>query len=371
MYRGSFYSRRVVEKCKRWLRRLEQSSNYSDVSSNNEEENDNVQHMQYSAPTNNIFSTITNDLHDDDDYHDDEYDNTETPSDVEHDFRDQSPPLYDGSTISAKKAMKLLMDLLISDVNLDKKNILDLFKLIKFILPQPNTLPVTWKSIMKLFGRANLFTTIFLCSLCHRRCGKTTFSTKLCKNEACSPSGLTLKTNEMIELVNLDVRTQLKTIVSRNIKLLSKNTDYFPKSDISTGAFYQTTISESKCKTITFVLHTDGAPLIRTSKQSIWPLFASIVEIPPPIREYQKNIVLLALWSSKSKSDVNVFLKHTVYVFSFFEFSFIIRIIVVIDHIITRECFLVFCRNEIKILMDDGTSISVNNMEFKFVIRNS
>lgn len=312
MYRGSFYSRRVVEKRKRRLRRSEQSSNYSDVSSNSEEENDNIQDIQYSTLMNNIFPTITNDLHDGDDYHDDEYDNTETLNDIEHDFRDESPPLYDGSTMSTMKAMKLLMDLLISDMNLDKKNILHLLKLIKSILPQPNTLPVTWKSIMKLFGRANLFTAIFLCSLCHRRCDTTTFSTKVCKNKMCSRSGLTLKTNEMIELVNLDIRTQLKAIISRNIKLLSKNADYFPKSDISMGAFYQTTISESKCQTITLVLHTDGAPLIRTSKQSIWPLFASIVEIPPPIREYQKNIVLLALWSSKTKPDVNVFLKHTV-----------------------------------------------------------
>jgi hypothetical protein len=96
------------------------------------------------------------------------------------------------------------------------------------------------------------------------------------------------------------------------MNFLSKNADYFPKSDISSGAFYQTTMSESKCNTITLVLHTDGAPLIRTTKQSIWPLFASIVEIPPPVREYKKNIILLALWSSKSKPDVNVFLKHTV-----------------------------------------------------------
>ncbi len=313
MYQKSFYSSRVIEKRKRRLRRLEKRSNYSDISSDSEEENQHIQETQYStSTTSNIFPIITDDLSGYDDYHDDEHDNTEMLNDIVGNSCDQSPPLYDGSKLSFMESIKLLMDLFISDVNLDKKNILRLLELIKSILPQPNTLPVTWKSIMKLFGRTNLFTTTFLCSLCHTKCGTTMFSTKVCRNKTCSHSQVTLKTHEIIELVNLDIRTQLKSIINRNINFLSKNADYFPKSDISNGTFYQTTISKSKCNTVTLVLHTDGAPLIRSTKQSIWPLFASIVEIPPPVREYQRNIILLGLWSSKSKHDVNVFLKHTV-----------------------------------------------------------
>ena len=243
MYQKPFYSRRVIEKRRRRLRRLEHSSKCLDASSNSEEENNGIQEIQH--PTlviNNIFPTTTDDSHDYANYHEDEHDNMEAPS--ENDCYNQSPPLYDGSRLSALKSMKLLMDLLISNMNLDKKTFLSLLELIKSILPQPNTLPVTWKSIMKLFGRTNLFTTMFLCSLCNTRCGKSTFSTKTCRNETCSRFGLTLKTHEMIELVNLDVRSQLKPIINRNMNLLFENADYFPKSDISTGAFYQTTISE-------------------------------------------------------------------------------------------------------------------------------
>jgi hypothetical protein len=309
----SFYSRRVIEKRKRRLRRVEQRSNYLGISSDSEEENQHTQETQSSASaSNNIFPTVVDDLLNYHDYHDDEHDNTGISNDILRNFCDQSPLLYDGSKLSAMESMKLLMDFLISDVNLDKKNIVRLLKLIKSILPQPNTLPVTWKSIMKLFGRTSLFTTRFLCSLCHTKCGKTTFNTKICRNENCSRSQAMLKTHEIIELVDLDVRTQLKSIINRNINLLSKTTDFFPKPDMSNGTFYRTTRSTSKYNTITLVLHTDGAPLIRTTKQSIWPLFASIVEIPPPVREYQKNIVLLGLWSSKCKPDVNVFLNHTV-----------------------------------------------------------
>jgi len=312
MYQRSFYSRRVVERRKRRLQRLERNVNDFDISSSSEDENDRVQAAQYSTSTiNNNFPIFDNDLSGDKLYHDDEHDNTKTLNDIEDDSLDQSPPLFNGSRLSSMKATKLLMDLLISDINLDKRNILRLLKLIKFILPQPNTLPKTWKSIMKLFGRTNLSTTTFLCSLCYQKCGKTTFNTKTCRNETCLRSKRTLKTNETVELVNLDLHNQIKIIVNRNIDIMTKKEVYFPTSDISTGSFYQTTISMSKSNMITLVLHTDGAPLIRSTKQSIWPIFASIIEIPPPIREYQKNIVLLALWSSRSKPDVNVFLKQT------------------------------------------------------------
>ncbi|CAF5110219.1 unnamed protein product, partial [Rotaria magnacalcarata] len=44
----------------------------------------------------------------------------------------------------------------------------------------------------------------------------------------------------------------------------------------------------------------------------MWPCFASIVELPPPIRDYQKNIVLLSLWASRVKPDPDVFLQETI-----------------------------------------------------------
>ena len=39
-------------------------------------------------------------------------------------------------------------------------------------------------------------------------------------------------------------------------------------------------------------IHTDGAPLVRTTKSSIWPCMASLVELPPQIREMKRNIVV-------------------------------------------------------------------------------
>ena len=68
---------------------------------------------------------------------------------------------------------------------------------------------------------------------------------------------------------------------------------------------------------VTLAIHSDGAPLVRSSKQAIWPCFASIIELPPPVREYQSNIMILALWVSKKKPDVNIFLEAMIEEISF------------------------------------------------------
>ncbi|CAF3622836.1 unnamed protein product [Rotaria sp. Silwood1] len=185
-------------------------------------------------------------------------------------------------------------------------------KLIKLILPIKNTLPTSWKCIMKLFGKTNFSSTMFFCSKCFNECEKTRFNTKTCMNDNCYLSKRTLKTNEIVEVVNLDIRSQMKSIITRNINLLTQSYDLFPPSDVTSASLYGTTISNTKCNIITIIIHTDGAPLVRSSKQSIWPCFASIVELPPPIREHQTNIMLLALWSAKVKPNVNVFLERTI-----------------------------------------------------------
>ena len=96
----------------------------------------------------------------------------------------------------------------------------------------------------------------------------------------------------------------------RNFDLVNKS-HLFPPSDICFGEWYQQRSIMSTNK-ITLVVHTDGAPLIRSSKQSTWPCFTSITELPPPVREFQSNIIILALWTSKMKPNVNIFLDQTI-----------------------------------------------------------
>jgi hypothetical protein len=118
---------------------------------------------------------------------------------------------------------------------------------------------------------------------------------------------LPLKTRDISEIVTLDLRSQLEGVIRRNWLLLNGNYDLFPASDVSRGEHYIAN-NRNMDNSLSINLHVDGAPLVRTTKSSLWPCFASIVEIPPPVREYQANILVLALWASSVKPNVDLFL---------------------------------------------------------------
>jgi hypothetical protein len=118
-----------------------------------------------------------------------------------------------------------------------------------------------------------------------------------------------LKCTEIDEIVHLDAQSQLNSIINRNEFFLNRP-ELYPFSDVCRGTYYQRRSAEEN--RLTLIVHCDGAPLVRSSKQSLWPLFASVVELPPPIREHQRNIVLLAIWASKRKPNPNLFLHETI-----------------------------------------------------------
>lgn len=131
----------------------------------------------------------------------------------------------------------------------------------------------------------------------------------ICGNESCCHYKRSLRHTLVDEIVHLDAQSQLNSIINRNDLFLNKP-ELYPSSDVCRGSYY---MSRSKTENqLTLIVHCDGAPLIRSSKQSIWPLFASVVELPPPIREHQRNIILLALWASKRKPAANIFLDETI-----------------------------------------------------------
>ena len=196
-----------------------------------------------------------------------------------------------------------------------KQNVIQLLKTIKSVLPQPNLLPTTWKGVLKVLGKTCLSRTTFLCSICHQQCIKTKYGIKKCMNNNCLLYTKKLKSNEIVEIVNFDVRSQIQSIVRRNISVLSHQ-ELFPKSDICYGSRYQQ-VSMQQRNPITIILHSDGAPLIKTSKQSLSPCLASIAELPPPIREYQMNIIIVALWSSRKRPNVVIFLEESVKEFKY------------------------------------------------------
>jgi len=134
----------------------------------------------------------------------------------------------------------------------------------------------------------------------------------------------------------MNIREKLQSIVRRNFSLFSCHEELFPAFDIPSGTRYQTT-TKKVVQPITLNIHADGAALVRSTQSALWPCFSSIVELPPPVREYQSNILTLGLWVSCIKPDVNLFLED------------IIR--------------------QLTDLSQNGTTIFVNDYEFKIYVK--
>ncbi|CAF3119373.1 unnamed protein product [Rotaria sp. Silwood2] len=238
-------------------------------------------------------------VEDDNEWHDDDDDQ----------YEDDSRLLYNGSSITVSSAIRLISKFYLN-INLDKQKINGLLRLIKSLLPKPNLLPSTWKTVNKALRNFTPSLTTYLYTDCYKSCDINTNRFKFCVNLNCKTSFRQRRSHELIEIVRFDIRSQIQAIMYRNFDVLNKS-HLFPLSDICFGEWYQQQ-SDINANKITLLVHTDGAPLIRSSKQSIWPCFASITELPPPIREFQSNIIILAIWLSKMKPNVNRFLDQTI-----------------------------------------------------------
>ena len=249
----------------------------------------------------------------------------------EEQSQDDNRPIFSGSDVNVTKGINMIMEFYLK-ANLDKETINQLLRLIKNLLPKPNRLPLSWKTMNKAVEKMSKCSMQLLCSDCYEPCVKSvSLNGKMCSNLSCKTAFKLRRSIDIIELVPLNIRSQIQSKMRENVSVLNKPS-LFPSSDICYGNRYRCSSTPTKNKiTLVILIHVDGAPLVRSSKKSIWPCFASIVELPPPIREFQSNIIVLALWVAKEKSNVDAFLKETI--------------------------------NDLSLMIRDGTTIFIDNYE--------
>ncbi|CAF3867587.1 unnamed protein product [Rotaria sordida] len=329
-----YYSNKIIaQREKRAERRKQASALPSDTSSSDSDDfASDATNCQSSIRADNVLASTTSNYMDLVDYTADEHDNVDEGTSVP----DDSPRLFSNSCHTVAAATTSLMQFA-ADANLDKSHTIKLLKLVKSLLPQPNGLPVSHKNVLKIFGRTSSFSTKYICE----RCGYDTTiikcGIKRCSNSQCLFSNQNLVNSRVTEIVTMDIRSSLHAIVKRNSKLILDNKNLTPTGDIVNFAHYIKNNKEKKERTLTLLLHADGAPLVRSSRQNLWPLFASVIEIPPPVRDYQRNILILALWSSRKKPDIDIFLDGTI--------------------------------AQLQTLMKYGTTICLDEQEYHFIVR--
>ncbi|CAF3079347.1 unnamed protein product [Rotaria sp. Silwood2] len=173
---------------------------------------------------------------------------------------DDTPPLYRQSTITTGEPVRKLMTFYIKS-NFDKLKVVTMMRLIKSILPTPNKLLTAFKQILKIFGKTPSFVTKFYCNDC------LTLATKqngqhYCSNSACTLSDSQLSKRQLTEIVTMNIRQKLQSIIRRNFSFFSGHEELFPAFDISSGIRYQST-TERIAHPVTLNIRADGVPLIR------------------------------------------------------------------------------------------------------------
>ncbi|KAG0417210.1 hypothetical protein HPB47_005793, partial [Ixodes persulcatus] len=114
----------------------------------------------------------------------------------------------------------------------------------------------------------------------------------------------------------LDVGEQLKHVISKEKKELSENIGKIEAAlsqpevtDVTTASSYRCLKQDGVLKKgdLTLIVNTDGSPVFKSSRSSIWPVQFSVSELPPKIRF--TSTTLAGLWFGRKHPNMSVFMK--------------------------------------------------------------
>ncbi|CAM4846096.1 unnamed protein product, partial [Rotaria magnacalcarata] len=219
-------------------------------------------------------------------------------------------PLYDGAPVSFKCYHKEIVDfgnlVQLTDSNMNK-----LLKLIRNALPFTNKLLKSYKKVVSLFQKKSSFNEVLRCTNC----------LEIINNNYCS---IICERNDSQRLVGGVVEhlstdrsnTQLIDVIRRNKQLIinyPQLVDKLLQCDVMTQLIYKEKQRELQATSndtypITLMLHIDSTPIVHWSRKHTWFVTASIVEVPPPLRENHLNLLLLSIWNAPIKPDVDLLL---------------------------------------------------------------
>lgn len=107
------------------------------------------------------------------------------------------------------------------------------------------------------------------------------------------------------ELVINDVKDEIRSTAQRYLNLINEYADCAHRVlpfDVLNGSINQRLRSSGE-RQLSIMLHTDGAPVTTIGGKSLWPIQATIVEIPPPVRDHASAVMVFAAWLGGTHPD--------------------------------------------------------------------
>jgi hypothetical protein len=218
----------------------------------------------------------------------------ESQFDFDSIFDDNSPPLYQYSSISSRRCSHLLIQFC-RRVKLNKRDVKYLLDTLQAILPPSNKLARTWDGLLQQAELTRANRVSYHCSQCFAQLGS--FNNSSCSIR-CDLNGESRSPLHVIELYTANVEKQLQIVAERHLDLIDSyigRNDLLPCDVVNSRVFKRLPVV-ADTKHLTLLLQTDGAPLVKSSNKSLWPVQATIAEIPPPVREFESAVMIFGAW---------------------------------------------------------------------------
>ena len=236
----------------------------------------------------------------------------------------ENQAIYPGARVTLGAVM-VLPTLYAIKHDLTGQAITNVLQLLTLILPSGNILPDTLRNFKAYFG--NLENPCILhhnCAFCLSYVDK---QAAVCPNAACMRELSSRHTKAYF--IEVPVVQQLATFFSRgefysslrhHVHREKKNRNNV--EDIYDDVLYKNLWKKgilSSPDNISFLMNTDGVPVFKSSKVSIWPLYLIINELSYGKRMAAENMIFAGLWFGEKKPAMWTFLKPHTHSFALLE----------------------------------------------------
>ena len=211
-------------------------------------------------------------------------------------------PLYKNAPITLSESFMSVLAFAVRH-NLDGKSIVDLLKLISLhSAPKENTMKATLYFLKKHFFHLKAPVKLhYFCSVCY---------TKLPDERSECPhlkSHKNKKKTQISYFLEISLEHQVQMLFKRKGFAENIQSRHFRKKvhpdhieDVYDGQLYKELEAAGFFKdgkfNFTMIWNSDGVPVFRSSKTSMWPFFLAINELPYKMRFKKSNIVLGGIW---------------------------------------------------------------------------
>ncbi|XP_066584839.1 uncharacterized protein [Prorops nasuta] len=218
---------------------------------------------------------------------------------------DANEYLYDGATLTVGQSMLLILSLLIKH-NVTLSCIGEITEIINLHCPQKGLKKNSLFKFKKFFAFVKEdIVKHYYCNICNR--------SLVSENEVCPSCPRTKKSY----FITMPLIKQLRELFKRKgfYDILQyrfrRETKRNVISDVYDGSIYKFWVNNgflSNPHNISFSWYTDGVPVFKSSKISMWPFFLTINELPFKMRKLKQNTLLIGLWFGDKKPNPNLFM---------------------------------------------------------------